>query len=360
MKRLYRVLPLLFLPLAAFADIDFRGSFRNDAMVMKQTNGVAYADLLETKLVMERKAEEDVWKFYGDIRLYGLYGTLGTQTLTLGTNSFTTNIETYLQLYRLFLRVNTGFGSFTAGKTYLNFGVPGVFNPFDRVKSYELNNPSGDRDGSFALQYEWLPDDFLNVSCFVSPDAYWTNTAGGLALFGNLGSFDLGALALRWGKATNIVGIYFQGDVELGVNLSWAFHFDDSFENRWNEASAGIDYSFFGGDCIAQLQFYYSEHGADRTNDYSLLPLPEQYFKGRYYLYGSVAYTVDEFTSFQLYGFWNLVDYSAVVIPAVKLTLYNGLDATLMGVAVIGGGSCEFSRDTLGEYSGIFRLEAKL
>jgi hypothetical protein len=108
------------------------------------------------------------------------------------------------------------------------------------------------------------------------------------------------------------------------------------------------------------LTYYYDEHGAEKINDYTLVSTDDKYFTAKHYIYGNILYRYDEFLSFQLNAFVNLVDGSGLLIPAVKYTLADGLDLTGMAAITLGQDTQEFSRNKYGDYSALLRLEGKL
>ncbi len=211
-----------------------------------------------------------------------------------------------------------------------------------------------------AVLYEASINDLSGLKIYTAPQGGLTNSAVGGSLFGNWMHFDEGIVYNRKGLNTNVIGFYLKGDMEVGVNVSYAYHFDDYFTNRFNEASIGIDYNFLDGKLITALTYYYDERGAEKTNDYKSMNQEDVYFSAKHYLYGNIMYTYDEFLNFQLNIFWNLIDLSSLIMPSVTYTLSDGLDLTFLFMFITGKESQEFSRDTLGEYAVDLRLEAKL
>ncbi len=341
---------LIITPLS-FAAIDLSGGIRNDAYFIKTTNNVNFDDILETKLIFSRKAEE--WRFYADLRVYAYYGTnLAPQSATPFNYGF--------DLLRAFIRYESPIGVWTAGKTYVNFGNYGIFNPFEMNKTVDFSDLSYDKDGFLAAQYDHAFNDLSGFKLFAGPQGGVTNSSLGGSIYGHLETFDGGLVYNRLGLNTNRAGLYLKGDLEVGVNLSYAYHFDDYLTNNFSEASAGIDYGFFDEKLLVSLTYYYDEKGATNTNDYQPYGFDDVYFKARHYLFGDITYKYDEFLNFDLYLFLNLVDYSGVIAPSATYTLSDGLNITLMFSYITGYDQQEFSRDNLGEYSVLVRLDAKL
>ncbi|MGA2142147.1 MAG: hypothetical protein ABSG94_06950 [Brevinematales bacterium] len=346
----------------SFASIDLSGAIQNDAYLFKTTNNVNFYDELQDKLVFTRQTPD--WRFYADLRVYSFYGELPASfspALPVSNIAISPGVPLNysFDLLRAFIRYESPAGVWTAGKTYINFGNFGIFNPFDINKTVDLSDLSMDKDGILALQYEAAFSDLSGVKLYVGPQGGVTNSALGGSIFGNIASFDGGIVYNRLGTDTNKAGIYLKGDILVGVNFSYAYHFDDELTNNFSEASAGIDYDFLDGKLQTALTYYYDEKGSLTTNNYRPYGYDDVYFTARQYLFGDLKYTYDEFLSFELYLFLNLEDYSGVIAPSATYTLSDGLDLTLLVSFVTGSGGDEFS-DNLYQYALDVRLTAKL
>jgi hypothetical protein len=350
----------------SFASIDLSGGIRNDAVFFQTTNNINYEDVLEDRLIFTRNTDE--WRFYADLRLYAYYGQITgleaspAQNQSINSLSFSSSVpfNYSFDLLRAFVRYESSIGVWTAGKTYVAFGNFGIFNPFEFNKTIDFNDLSYDKDGILALLYEHSFSDLSGIKVYIGPEGGVTNSMVGGSLFGHLQSFDGGFVYNRKGFDTNVAGIYLKGDLEVGVNFSYAYHFNDYLTNSFAEISAGLDYSFFDGKLITALTYYYDERGATSTNNYLPYGFDDVYFTARNYLFGDITYTYDEFLSFELYLFWNLEDLSGIIAPSVKYTLADGLYLTVLLEYITGNGSDEFSSDRLAQYAIDIRLEAKL
>ncbi|OHD55943.1 MAG: hypothetical protein A2Y33_10795 [Spirochaetes bacterium GWF1_51_8] len=340
---------MLAAALPLHAEISLGGALRNDFLVMKPTNNQAnFNNTLELKLVFTRAAEE--WKFYADARI-SLYAGLITNI---------TQTDLGLNLLRAFIRYYSPAGVITLGKTYMNFGIRGMFNPFEMVKNVNFTDLNYDLEGMIALTWELGFDELSGLKTYVRPDPALSNSGGGLALYTHLGTFDLGAIYNRKAYDRNVAGVYFKGDIELGVNGAWAYHFDDYGTNRFNEANLGLDYSFFDGKLILALVFYFDETGAENSSSYNPFSTVDKYFKAKYYSYANISVVFDEFFSMQADGFFNMIDGSGLAMPQVKYTLSDGLSVGALAGIPWGPDKSEFSPNTSGEFSILGRFEAKL
>ena len=335
-----------------------------------ESNNFVFSDIVENKLIFSRKAEE--WRFYADVRLYLLYGEAAKYPLEIELPPYLTNLGfpsvistnitlAYLiDLKRAFIRYDSPIGIFSLGKTYITFGNPGIFNPFELDKSLSFSDLKADKTGIFAIDYQSKFWELAGFKVYLSMKGEKNEPVYGGSAYLHIESFDAGIVADRNFKDTNKMGFYFKGDIEVGVFGGYVYHFDDSFTNNWNEANMGIDYSFFENKLFTTLVFYYAEKGVTSTNDYSKNEVFDKYFKARYYLYAGVSYSFDEFLSFSFDTFYNLVDYSALFIPSMKYTLSDGLDFIILGFVPTGEKEKEFSIDKLGNWGINLRLEGKL
>ncbi len=354
----------------AFGEITLNGTFRNDALWTYKSNNFVFSDVVENKLIFSRKAEE--WRFYADTRIYLLYGEAAKYPLNIELPSYLTNIgfpsvivtnidiPFLIELKRAFIRYDSPAGIFSLGKTYINFGNPGIFNPFELDKSLSFSDLKADKSGIFALDYQSKFWELTGFKLYLSMKGENNEPVYGGSIFTHFGNFDAGIAANRLFKDTNRIGFYFKGDIEVGVTTGYAYHFDDSFTNNWNEANLGVDYSFFDNKLFASLVFYYAEKGATITNDYDKNDVVDKYFKAKFYLYGNIIYSPDEFLSLSLDTFYNLIDYSVLFIPSIRYTLSDGLDFTILGFIPVGEKEVEFSVDKLGNWGVDLRVEAKL
>lgn len=347
------------------ADIDITGALRNDAFLTKYNDDYEYGDILEAKIILQKKTEK--WNLYIDGRAYLYYGYI---TEVLGTSD--------AKLMRGFIRYFTEIGDFTLGKTYINFGNPGIFNPFELDKSVNLTDLGYTKEGIIALEYAFPFGELSGVKAYAGHDSKISNYTTGLSCYSNVGGFDFGIVANRKGPqkitaenedmnqdtmetdnaAMNIGGVYFKGDLGVGIQGAYSYHIDDRKE-RFSEANLGLDYSFFDGHLIVSAIFYYNQSGADKTEEYQLTADGDTYFSAKYYSYGNITYIFDEFLSADMGCFANLNDGSTIIIPEVIIVIANGLTMTLQGAYVTGTGNQEFSQDLLGQYSILLRVEAK-
>lgn len=331
--------------------LTFRGLLRNDAVLSTQGNEAHFSDVLEGRLILDYRAR--LWRLYADGRLYAFFGEEGE------------NEGRYrARLMRAFIRYFSPAGDFTAGKTCINFGTPGLFNPFESDKQVILTDLSYDREGILALEYRHDRGEKSGVKLYGGSDLEENDTGslkstwrGGGSLWTNLLRFDTGLVANHLDSDRNLAGLYLKGDIMVGLQSAWALHFSDDFTSRHHEAMAGADYSFFSGKIIVCALFYYNGTGMGSAGTWTYRP--DGYFAARYYTYGEIKYLHDEFFSAGVYGLTNCIDGSTLIVPSFSVVAANGLTVTLLFSTVTGKGNNEFSGDTAGWFSTVLRIEGK-
>jgi hypothetical protein len=333
------------------AEVKISGLLREDAYYIKMPESLKlkrtdlFANQLETRLILDRTRDD--WSFYADGRLY-LYG--GEFQKAYGLNR--------LSLMRAYARDFSPIGDFTVGKTYVNFGNSGLFNPFEIDKKIQLTDIQYAREGLYAVEYNLPWQDLSSLKVYTGfNDAFNYNPMWGVSPGYHLGKFDLGGVFNHSDIDKNIAGIYFKGDAVVGVQGSWAAHLDDKLQYLYTELSGGVDYSFFEGKVVATALFYYNENGADEVKKYN--SSGDSFLLAKYYGFLSLAWIIDEFWNVRANVFINLVDNSAVIMPIVSFIIANGLTLSTQLNFVTAKTDAEFSREKSGDVSVLIRLEGK-
>lgn len=343
------------------ADISLNGHIRNDGLLWLSDGRSTYINVLENKLVMQRQARD--WKFYSDLRI-NLY------TSDLLDNESPIDIEGIdlisVNFLRAFIKYYAAFGDLTIGKTYVNFGNPSVFNPFELDQGINLADLDYTKAGITALTFDFALGPLSGGQFFISPETEQADVAVGGSLYTNITSFDLGLVLNRLNRNDNVLGLYFKGDLELGIQGSWAYHMDDRVKRGYSEVTLGLDYSFFSGQLITSLMGYYNgQHAissaADRE-EWSFAPAigSSETFPDQVYLYAQLMLQPDEFIGWQLNGLVNLDDHSSIIMPMVTTVIANGLTLTGQVLIPTGVGRAQYSRDDYGDAVFVARIEAKL
>ncbi len=303
-----------------------------------------YMNILETRLILEARRQD--WRYYGDARHYlyhglaaGIYGPEQTRVV------------------RSMVRYTAGAAQVSFGKTYVNFGNPGIFNPFEIDKSVNLADINYTREGIVAGEfvYYWQALGSLKLYAGGNDPQAQTPMAGFSPLF-HLGSFNAGAVVNRSGFDRNIAGAFFKGDLLLGWQGSWAAWYDDRGDFLHYEGAFGADYSIFQRLTFA-LQLYYNGAGASDPSEYT--PSTDAFLQAAWYGYGTLYWLIDEFHSVGVTGFYNAIDQSYVIMPTAQTYLTSGFSLSVIAIVLGGSGNDEFSRETSGAMTTMVRLEAK-
>ncbi|MDH5717059.1 MAG: hypothetical protein OEZ22_05420 [Spirochaetia bacterium] len=356
------ILPTLFLQAFSYlyAEPKLTGVFRNDTLILSKNKTGHFSDILENRLVL--KNNSDKWKLYIDGRFYLYFGEITEQ---LGDYD--------AELMRSFIRYYAGWADFTLGKTYINLGNSGIFNPFEIDKTLNFSDVSYAKKGILAFESVIPLGDLSRLKAYGGYNDTFKNYSTGFDLGFNIKSFDLGLASIRNGtnknekifihmpeyisESRNIAGVYFKGDLELGIQAAYAHHFNDKIKHDFIEANFGFDYSFFGAMLLLNTIFYYNENGGSSPKNYALQS--EAYFFAKYYNYSGLIYAYDEFLSFDLGVFSNLNDKSSIIIASVNNTIANGLKVTFMTAFLTGKADDEYSIHKTGEYFALARIEGR-
>jgi len=326
------------------------GLLRNDAVLSTQNSKAHFSDIIEGRLVMNYNA--DAWKLYADGRIYAFFG-----------EAIKNEGRYRASLMRAFIRYFSPAGDFTLGKTYVNFGHPGLFNPFESNKQVILTDISYDKEGLLALEYCLDIGEKSGFKLYAGNDIEEDSSGikstyrGGGSIWTNALRFDMGLVANHLDRDRNTTGVYFKGDVLVGLQGAYAVHFTDNFASANHEVIAGADYSFYSGKIVINVLFYFYSAGSSIRGVYEYLP--DSYFAARYYTHGKIKYIHDEFFSTGVYALTNCIDSSTVIVPSFSVVLANGLTLTLLFSTVTGNDSNEFSGDTSGWFSTVIRIEGK-
>ncbi|HDS09190.1 MAG TPA: hypothetical protein ENN73_03085 [Firmicutes bacterium] len=242
MIRKILILTILLIPVLSFTEQGagsdsiflprITGRLRNDLIYFSVNDDNYFYDLFEVRFLITHNF--GYGRFYGDVRGY----------LDPGDSIF--EFEDIVQpesprLMRLFWKIYSGSGDITFGKTYLNFGNPGIFNVFEMDKQVNLTDLSYDKEGVLAVAGYIPLSTIAGIKTYISGDVMGQ---AGISLFSNYKSFDYGVVLNSIDPDINIAGIYFKGDVKLGVKGSWGIHFNDKFDDLFHEANLGFDYSY--------------------------------------------------------------------------------------------------------------------
>lgn len=338
-RKLLLTLLVLGFAACASADLGLSGDYRLDLGVSPSAGKAVFNSALQGSVRLLRQAEN--WKFRSDLRAIAWYGSI-----TNVTGRYT------ISLLDIFVRYSPGPLDVTLGKNYAAFGLLSVFNPFELDKSLNLTDLKYAKEGILLALLDLPFGSLSGLKVYVSPSSPLDRTAGGLEAFGHFLKFDTGIVCQRKGLDKNSCGAFLKGDLLLGVNAAWAYHFDDKGQARWNEASVGADYSFFEGRLIATGSLYYAEKRPG--------PGVDRFLTSRIYGLADLTFAADEFFSAAFDLFVNAHDGSCLAVGSGGFLISDGLSLTLLFSVPTGGMKDEFTSRRMGDFTVACRIEARL
>lgn len=317
------------------------GSVQHDTLGLLQDGAGHFASILEGRMVFQHK--QPLWQVYGDARLYWKTGFAAADG------------ELTFALVRGYVRLTPGPLELTLGKTYLNMGAPGIFNPFSLDKTLSLTDLTRTREGREAVTAELRTGGFSGFKLLAAPgDPAWT---AGLEFFARPGGLDLTLGAVRLATNHNLLGGSLRFDPGVGISLAAAVHCDDHGRQPALEAALTLDWSI--GRWSFLLGGYANGRGSARREEYSSTPAAGTYTLGRLTLFLQNRLQLDEFISFTLDSFGNPEDGSLVFLPGLLWTVTEGLTCTVIISVPLGRDGGEYAPSRAGELGFLIRVLAK-
>lgn len=367
---------------------DFRTLARNDASLLCFPKNVRPAatvgkepclfyNFFELRFVID--INKDDFNIYTDVRAFLYLGEIAKQKASnlakkTGSDSigaFQKSVGAELKLMRSFLRyfiAGGKGGQLTLGKTYINLGNSGIFNPFEIDQGVRLSDMNYAKEGLLALEYYVPWQETSGVKFFVgSHDILFEQPVFGIAPQVHAGTFKLGMVFSRFQKNRNLAGLYFKGDAVIGIEGSYSLSLLDEKDKtskrgyyNFSEANVGMDYSFFSGKLFFAVKYYFDEAGANKSTHYK--KLSHSSFMGQHYMQFSLFYKIDEFYQAQLDTLMNFTDISFLLLPSFTAQLADAISLTLQFAIPTAKGVTkkkEFSQANFSATAILFRLEGR-
>jgi len=271
------------------------------------------------------------------------------------------NYAAALELERLYFKIDGGLFAAEAGLMRLAFGFGQAWSPSDFLCSPNPLLPDARPRGALAVAATAYPADTARLKLFAA--------AGGEPLAADAEGAIVGAAADFHGEAASAEVLYAfeapSGAASWGlhrVGLSAkaeaeaAFVLDALYTSEgqsWAglsglEASAGVDYSFLGGDLYVLCQYLYNGPGSldpgeelgalyadadwSETAPAERLPADPEAFRvlnRRNYLYAALAYSFDDYTRVNLACVACLDDLSFSPALTIEREPFQGLSLSL-------------------------------
>ena len=264
-------------------------------------------------------------------------GLLGTLYLSphygYALQVYSQNYIAALELERLYFRINGDYFDTEAGLLRMNFGYGQVWGSSDFLNSRNPLLPNARPRGVLGTNVSFYPTDSLKLMVFAAAPRDPLESEGGAIIPGF-------SLDQHWARAS-VQGLYafetpladsergihrfglsLKADLELGFVLDALYTYNPAMQASIDglSAGAGFDYNFFGGDLYLLFEYLFNgpaSSTAFRTNN----------LMGRMnynYLYGSVLYRFNNFTSLSLSALFCFNDLSFQPIAAFDYEFFQG------------------------------------
>lgn len=336
-------LAFLFFPALLFGQFRFGGWFRNDAIYTGGANNFdnQFTDLGQLKFNLDYRDAQ--WRILGDLRLDVFYGY--NAAVKQNPNAFlyqrqnnNNNFALGIEVPRLYFRGSTDkAGSFTLGRSYLNFGQNQLFNALEWHKNFSLTDPSATKPGVNMLSWDMGMGAYSRIKAFIGGDDTWAYPLAGIEIVTGLPRFEIGFAYQYKGEDRSVLGLSFKADLVLTFFGTYAAHLNKVLHGsqftHFHDLSLGFDYSFplnTSSLVITQI-FYYNSAGASSLEELFSSPGGDYYFRSQGYSHTTLMFNINEFISIGAGVMVSLMDGSGAVLPTGKFTLANNLvlDAVL-------------------------------
>jgi hypothetical protein len=187
------------------------------------------------------------------------------------------------RLRALYLKLELGPASLTAGRQVVNYGRGALWSPTDIFTELDLTGLSPVRLGSDALRLGLPFGDTAGLDLVAAPKLAFSDGNYALRVRDLVGGVDGALIAARDGERSGtVVGADFKADLELGLYGEASYELFDSGAKGILRAAGGTDYSI--GDFILAAEYYYNGGGSAAD------PL----FPGSHNVYGSLTWKASE------------------------------------------------------------------
>ena len=149
MKRI--LLVLIFSSTSLWAKFSIGGSYQNQSTLGAGSEPTQFIN--SSELAIDLNYKDEGWRFYSDLRL-GLFYGVG-DLIDFQPNNFlyvkdfngNSQLGLALDIPRMYVKINSIMGTFTIGRSYLNFGHASLFNPLEWFKNFSPTDPLATKPG---------------------------------------------------------------------------------------------------------------------------------------------------------------------------------------------------------------------
>jgi hypothetical protein len=258
-------------------------------------------------------------------------GSAGSASVSFVTGD---NYAGSMELERLYFRVNGNVADFEGGLMRLASGYGQVFGPSDFLNPKNPLNPDARPRGILGASLSTYPVDSFRLRFYgaAPKDPLRIDGGGGLAGLSTDKHWDRASLQVLYTYETPLdfsrfgkhrAGLSLKADFELGftADLLYTVNPEKTAAIQGLSASGGFDYSFYEGKFLVLAEYLYNgEDSSTSTKTGNIYG-----FSCEHYLYISLKYLINDFTSLTTASLLNLSDFSARPILGVEHELFQGL-----------------------------------
>jgi len=282
--------------------------------------------------------------FYGAANFIAASGSPVAASSAAGDSSYSSgkNYAASVEPERLYLRIEGDAFDLETGLMRLAFGYGQAWSPSDFLSERNPLLPDARPRGLLAVAATAYPSGSWKLKAFSAAGADPEKADGSGGLFGASADFhgDAGSVQALYAfesgagsAAVHRIGLSVKADLEVGLALDALYGIQDGREGLDGlTAALGVDYSFLKGDLYVLAQ--YLHHGGGALGGLELTKT--------HYLYSSLLYRIDDYTSAGLDCAASLEDRS--LSPALTLSHepFQGLTLSLSGRIPVGDAEAEF------------------
>ena len=336
-----------------WAQFDIGGSYDNSSTLTAGSDPTTFMNCSELNLNVGYKGKN--WRFYSEMTV-GLYYGVGDMISSNPNNyiytkdiSGNSEMGIGLEIDRMFLKMDSVMGTWTIGRSYLNFGQPYLFNSLEWYKNFDPTDPTATKTGINLISLNVPIGAFGKAEFLIGGTDAWDTPIAGTEIVVGTNGFEMGFSYQYKGYNANTLGAFFKADIVIALFGSYAAHLNDvttgeGFSDS-HEFSLGIDYSFPIGvtTLLVQQIFYYNSLGATTESQLMTMPLGDYYFRGGGYSYTTLMLTIDQFSSLGLDIIINMFDASGMILPKGTFNLLDNLSLEVVTGFTWGKKNTEFS-----------------
>jgi hypothetical protein len=248
------------------------------------------------------------------IMLYGEYARALEAYADMLPSGTISQAPALMDLRKLYLSLYLPWADVSIGRQIINFGKGMLFSPIDVFTTINIFELNFRRRGSDALRIQIPFGETAGADLITEIPGIGSNNSSAIKFFANLFDFDFSAIGIyREKKEEYIAGATFKGDLVVGLYGELVEHFMGTFNDRFFEAMAGIDYSI-KNRVFLLMEYYYNQREIEGTQmGLHLLQSVERPFFKKHYLLFSTQYRFNELMNISAGIIQNITDNASIL-----------------------------------------------